>query len=304
VPAGTDQVSAERTAVTLRPRAEGANIRTWVGFKHFMYLAEEAVLAWFRERGLGPSSLFHESGLCLSIVDSSVQLPAVLDVDDEVAAEATGGPSEFTVRLRARRPGGPTVLRGRVRVLAVREPGTARYPVPEPLRGCVVDGIGAAGGPDPPDPGTLAGLRDSGLLLWSWRVPYYYCHFSRRIQHSGYVRALEEAVERFLAGRGLSIGTVLDTRGWIPVVSRARVGLLGEVAMEETVHTVLEVVDVLKNLTFEARMDCYVERGGALAHVATGRILHGYAVARGPDAGRLAQLDPATVAALTGSPPR
>ena len=35
----------------LRPRYEGANIRTWIGFKHLMYLAEEAVLEWLRIRG-------------------------------------------------------------------------------------------------------------------------------------------------------------------------------------------------------------------------------------------------------------
>ena len=56
------------TALTCRPRYEGANIRTWIGFKHFMYLVEEAVLHWFRERGLGPQRLYHEYGLGLEIV--------------------------------------------------------------------------------------------------------------------------------------------------------------------------------------------------------------------------------------------
>src|SRR5262249_51880992 len=77
------------TALTCRPRYEGANIRTWIGFKQFMLLAEEAVLAWFRERGLGPQRLYHEHGLGLEIVDSSVQLPALLEVDDEVRAEVS-----------------------------------------------------------------------------------------------------------------------------------------------------------------------------------------------------------------------
>ena len=36
---------------TTRPSYEGANIRTWVGFKHFMYLVEESVLAWLRGSG-------------------------------------------------------------------------------------------------------------------------------------------------------------------------------------------------------------------------------------------------------------
>jgi hypothetical protein len=47
-------------------------------------------------------------------------------------------------------------------------------------------------------------------------------------------------------------------------------------------------------------MDCWVERDDTLVHTATARILHGYAYARGPDAGRLVELDEATIAAVTG----
>src|ERR671922_138859 len=74
------------TVVTGRPRYEGANIRTWIGFKHFVYLVEEAVLHWFRERDLGARRLYHDFGLGLELVDVSVQLPAYLEVDDEVTA--------------------------------------------------------------------------------------------------------------------------------------------------------------------------------------------------------------------------
>jgi hypothetical protein len=47
-------------------------------------------------------------------------------------------------------------------------------------------------------------------------------------------------------------------------------------------------------------MDCFVHRGAELVHVATARILHGYAVSRGEGAGRLAEFDDSTIAALTG----
>jgi len=57
---------------------------------------------------------------------------------------------------------------------------------------------------------------------------------------------------------------------------------------------------VLRDVGFDGRMDCYVQRGAALEHVATARILHAYAIARGPRAGTVARLDAATVAALTG----
>ncbi len=290
------------SAVALRPRREGANIRTWVGFKHFMYLAEEAVLDWYRDRDGGPGVLFHRYGVELSIVDSSVQLPAVLDVDDVVDAEVAGGPDRFSVRLAARRDGAPTVLRGTVSVaLLPADPaaGGAAHPaeLPPKLAAAALASY-PRGRHDRPgaDPATVV---PAGGFLWSWRVPYYYCQFSHRIQHAGWVRAMEEVVDRFLADRGISVGTLLRERGWIPVVSRARVTQLADVAMEETVHTVFSVVDVLKGVGFDARTDSYVRRGDGLAHVATGRILHAYAIARGPGAGGLAGLDEPVVAALT-----
>jgi hypothetical protein len=69
--------------------------------------------------------------------------------------------------------------------------------------------------------------------------------------------------------------------------------------MEETLHTVFTVTDVLKGVSFDARADWYAQRGDALVHTATGRILHAYAVACGEGTGRLAELDDATIAALT-----
>jgi acyl-CoA thioesterase FadM len=281
-------------AVTLRPRFEGGNIRSWIGFKHFMYLAEEAVLEWFRARGYGPATLFERHGLELCIADSSVRLPAVLELDDVVHAEVSGGPARFTVRLVADRDGAPTVLRGRIGVVLVAQPGTA-HPVPAEL-------AAAVGRLEDAAPADLTGAADPSAFQWSWRVPYYYCQFSRSIQHSGYVRTLEEAVDRFLDDRGLSVGTVLEQRGWIPVVVRARVRQLATVTMEETVETTFTVTDVVKDVGFDARMDCYVRRGGRPVHVATAQILHAYAIARGPGAGGLAQLDATTVAALRRAP--
>ena len=39
------------TTTQLRPRYEGSNICTWIGFKHVNYLVEEAVLEHFRQLG-------------------------------------------------------------------------------------------------------------------------------------------------------------------------------------------------------------------------------------------------------------
>ena len=289
-------------AVSGRPRYEGANIRTWIGFKHFVYLVEEAVLHWFRERGLGARRLYHDFGLGLELVDVSVQLPAYLEVDDEATAFVTEGrPGRFSVRLSVERDGTAVpVLSGKVTVALVQEE-TSAEPVPDELAQLVVPGSAAARTAEPRDLELAPGGVEATLqpFLWSWRARYFHCHFSDRVQHSAYVRALEEVVDRFLADRGLSIPRLLGERGWIPVVSRARVQILADAHMDEVVHTTFVVEDVLRGLAYDARMDCYVERDGRLVHTATAKILHGYAGSAGEEAGRVVELDDETVAALT-----
>lgn len=289
-------VADPRLDLAARPLPEGANIRTWIGFKHFMYLAEQAVLGWYRDRGYGPSALFHDHGLGLAVRESAVALPAVLDVDDLVTSEVTGGPARFAVRLAARRPGEPAVLRGHLSVALVRE-ADGLAPVPAELSALVVPDLADAVRPVRPGSGTADG---GAPFSYTWRIPYYYCQYSRRIAHSGYVRAMEEAVDRLLADRGLSVATLLRERCWIPVVSRAGITVLADAFMEETVHTVITVTDVLRRVSFAARVDHYVHRDGALVPVATGTIVHAYAIAGGAQAGGLARLDDAVIAALVG----
>lgn len=301
------------TLTSGRPRYEGANIRTWVGFKHFMYLVEEGVLTWFRERGLSAGHLYHECGYGLEIVDSSVQLPAVLDVDDDVDIEVTRvRDGRFTLRLSVNRDGTDVgVCKAKVGVALVREtdaPGCAA--LPEEVAACAVDAAASVAGnearrhdldlPAGIDAAAFLAPAGSGVFVWPWTARYFVCHYSDRVQHSAYVRALEEVVDRFLADRGISVGRMLTERGWIPVVSRARIHLLADAHMEETVYTTFTVTDVLKAISYEARMDCYVQRGQTLVHVATANILHGYAASRGEGAGSLATFDDETIDALTG----
>lgn len=274
------------TRITSRPGAEGANIRNWIGFKHFLYLVEDAITDWHRRRGYGPRRLFTEYGMGLAIVDASVLLPRVLDVDDEVEAEVapTAEPGRFGVRLRS---GDTVALRGKVTAVLVARPDA-------PVAPSAPDGFVVS------TDQTLAGVPETGTFRWDWRVPYFYCQFSARLSFAGHVRAMEDVVDRFLADRGISVRRMLDERGWIPVVSRVRLSVLGEVAMEETVRTTFTVESVVKETMFDGRMDSFVRRDGRWIHVATGRILHGYAASRGPRAGSLATLDAATIAALTG----
>ncbi|MFF7971972.1 alpha/beta fold hydrolase [Streptomyces sp. NPDC007905] len=312
----TNLLDGAPTTYVGMPRYEGANIRTWIGFKHFMYLVEEAVLEYFRERGVGARDMYHRYGLGLEIVDSSVQLPATLFVDDRVYAtvvSATPKPEQgapFTVTLTVERGGeAVTVLKGKLRValVAVKD-GSGTEPVPAVLAPFVVPEVAALANTKsaslPIGPGQeVADVlvpEGSGAYLWSWRAPYYYCHFSDRLQHSAYVRTLEEVVDRFLHDRGLAIGKLLEERAWIPVVSRARVQVLSDIFMEETVHTVFTVEDVIKDTVYTARMDCYVRRGDSLELAATATIMHGYAISRGEEAGTVALFDEDVKAALLG----
>jgi acyl-CoA thioesterase FadM len=300
------------TVLHSTPRYEGANIRTWIGFKHFMYIVEEAVLQWLRDQGAGARELFLDYGLGLEIIDCSVQLPAVLEIDDEVRAEIVEAKGrKLQEQLSVQRDGQEVVvLRGKLTIALVRESDAVTHrPAPTQLAPFEAADLSSATGlagditiaPGDTVESTLV-PAESSSFLWSWRAPYFYCHFSDRVQHSGYVRCLEEVVDRFLADRGISVGRMLAERSWIPVVSRARVQLAAAARMEETVHTVFTVSDVLRSVMFDARMDCYVQRGDVLVRVATASILHGYAISRGPDAGQLAELDADVVQALMGRP--
>ncbi|MER6668135.1 thioesterase [Amycolatopsis japonica] len=295
-----------RTVTHGRPAFEGANIRTWIGFKHFMYLVEQGVLQWLRDQGTSARDLFLEHGLGAEIVDCSVQLPAVLELDDEVEVEVTPGRGDkLNVQLSVVRDGEKvTVLRGKVTVVLVRERAAdTRAAAPEALAHLEVPALKSSVERIAIPAGETAEsvlTASPGAFLWSWRAPYFYCHYSDRVQHSGFVRTLEEVVDRYLADRGISVGRMLTERAWIPVVSRARVRLLEDARMEETVHTVFTVTDILRGVMFDGRMDCYVRRGQELVPVATAQILHGYAIAAGPGAGGMAELDEGVVHALIG----
>ncbi|SBT41156.1 hotdog family protein [Micromonospora narathiwatensis] len=297
----TVALDAHPTTYRGRPRYEGANIGTWVGFKQFVYLAEDAVLQYYRDRGTGPGDLFHGSGVQLSIVEHSVRLPGPVFVDDEVYAEATPAPGgngaedTFTVTLTVRRHGQQVpVLKGKVRVAFVAPDGTLGEPPAEFADRVVADL--AALRPPAEQP---AAFRPG--FLWRETIPYPHCQFSDRMQHSGYVRDLEEVVHRYLADRGISIRRMLTERNWIPAVTRSQVRLLADAYLEEELHTVFTVDDIVKDVMFTGRMDCYVVRDDRIVHTATGSITHGYGVASGPDAGQVAVMDPQTQAALLWS---
>lgn len=291
------------TESMIYPRLEGNNICTWIGFKHVMYVVEEAVIDHFRKNDYSPRELYENNGLCLEIVDSDARILHALHMDDRVNAdvridkEATQEDSlRLLVTLHVNRNGEDikaVVCRVAVEFKLDDSPVThdvapETVPAFEPWTKERISrpGPGGAGksallterGEINPEDDIADLLKgNANTLVWKWHIPYFYCHFNERMKHSGYLRLMEEVEDLFLAENGLSIRTMLHTKKWIPVVPSARVEILEEAYMEETLYTTYNLVDTYRDFTYTHRMDCYVIRDGKLIHTATGSITHGYA---------------------------
>ncbi|PSR68661.1 hypothetical protein C8258_09200 [Nocardia sp. MDA0666] len=287
-------ISAPTTRVELRPRYEGANIGPWIGFKHVNYLIEEALIDHFRSIGHDVRALYTDCGLCWEIVDIDTRIIHVFNLDEAVRLIVrprpahTEGELAYEVAVVGDRDGAEIkVARSRVSVALRRDsrwstpyaaaaPELASAIVPQIRRAAPDTGFGAPPGVDRPTDATRL-LEGRDGFAWTFRIPYFYCHFTERLQMSGYLRVMEDAVDRFLADRGVSIRMLLDDRQLIPVVPRSRITMLAEAYMEEDLQVVLVVEDVFKNLTFTLGMECFVQRGADLVPVASGAITHGYA---------------------------
>jgi acyl-CoA thioesterase FadM len=271
------------TTTRLRPRYEGLNINSWIGFKHINYLAEEAVLEHLRAAGWSPHSLFEDHGLCVELVDIDTRITTAIHTDDlvEAVVQQSSVESElaFAVKLFVQRGGERRKAAGsRVRVVLRTDDLFGRSdPLPDGLEPFVTGRIARAEldrTPIPSDPAELT--AGANAFVWRWRIPYFYCHFSERLQLSGYLRQLEEVVDLFLADRGVSIKRLLDEQRWIPLVTHSSITMLDEVVMEEDLYTVFTVENIFKNFNYTARMDTYVRRDGELRRTATGHITHAY----------------------------
>ncbi|WP_433273304.1 thioesterase family protein [Actinosynnema sp. CS-041913] len=296
------------TTVSLRPRYEGSNICTWIGFKHVNYMVEEAVLDHLRQSGFPAGQLYERHGLCTDITDLDTKILTAFHIDD--LAQATvkrvdgEGPLKLVVELTVERDGKTVkAVKSKVSVSFRLDPhGFDAVPPPAALEPHVVTHIGGAAEPvvvgdaDPLD--LLTAGRNA--FAWAWRMPYFYCHFTERVQMSGYLRQLEEILDLFVADRGVSIKKLLDEQNWIPVVPHSRITFTDEARMEETLYTVFTVEEVFKRFTFTARMDCYVLREGKLVQTATGRITHGWAVIENRKDWSLVNFDDRLTDAITG----
>lgn len=301
------------TRLSIRPRYEGSNICTWIGFKHVNYLVEEAILDHLRGNGLPAGELFERYGIGVDIVDLDTRILTAYHIDDVAVLDVRRDPQlpdelAFRVELSVEGSGAPAGS-ARVKVALRRDPSTGPVEqVPAHLEPYVVERLGLVV-PTAPEPVALDGgdpfralTAGRNAFAWKWRIPYPYCHFTRRLQMSGYLRLMEEVVDLFLADRGVSIWTLLKEQDWIPVVPHSRITVLDEVAMEEDLYTVFTVENVFKRFTYTARMDTYVRRDGVLVPTSTGRITHGYAVIDNRRDWHLVSFDDRLTRALEGAP--
>ncbi|MFE9402646.1 hypothetical protein ACFYNY_12785 [Streptomyces sp. NPDC006530] len=300
------------TRVEIRPRYEGSNICTWIGFKHVNYMVEEAVYDHLRQHGFPAGQLYERYGLGVDVTDIDTKILTAFHIDDVASAVVAPAPDKgdgmrLTVEMTVRRDG--ETQRAVVSKVAVQfrfDPrGHAAEQPPAALEGAVVDRLGAGAEPIALRPGAdpLEQLTEGrNAFGWAWRMPYFYCHFTERVQMSGYLRQMEEVVDLFLADRGVSIKTLLDEQDWIPVVPHSRITVLDEARMEETLYTVFTVENVFKRFTYTARMDTYVLRDGVLVPTTTGRITHGWAVIENRRDWSLVNFDDRLLNALNGKP--
>ncbi|MGW7367827.1 acyl-CoA thioesterase [Streptomyces sp. NPDC054841] len=303
------------STLQIRPRYEGSNICTWIGFKHVNYLVEEAVLQHIRQAGLAPGTIYEVHGLCTDIVDIDTRILHAFHIDDTATAhvrphrKAKDGELLFAVELQVERETVLKAVTSTVRVQLRHDPrGGGDEPVPAALRPYTVERLAARPGwtPEPAEVDLAADdlvkelTAGRNAYAWKFRIPYWYCHFTERIQMSGYLRLMEEAKDRLVADRGVSIKTLLDEQNWIPVVPHSRITVLDEARMEEDLYIVLTVEDVFKGFTYTSRMDTYVVRDGELIQTSTGRITHGYAVIENRRDWSLVPFDDRMNAALEG----
>jgi acyl-CoA thioesterase FadM len=329
--------NVEPTVIEQYPRFEGSNILEGIGFKHIMYLSEEAVLQYFRNKGLAPGKLYRDYGLCFEVVESSIRIRRVLRIDDLVRIEVqpeidrSGQEQAFSIQMFTGATSDKVKsVTGTLKVLfRQRQKEAIKSKPPIEIAPYVVSeirrltqqeehennlgrgtgilntngGIGQGRGVLNADDDIISKVisQKANTFIWKWRIPYFYCHFNKWIQHSGYLRLVEEVVDLFLAEREISIRTMLDTYQWIPVVSHAEVEILREAIMEETIYVVYTVEEIFKNLTYTSKIDFYVVRNSQAIKTATSLITHGYAKLFDDSVDiELAKFDEKTLSALRG----
>ncbi|MFC9897583.1 thioesterase family protein [Nocardia sp. NPDC127579] len=309
-----EAIRQQTSARSVTPMYEGNNVCAWIGFKHINYLVEHAILAHIKGNGLSSRFLYEEYGLGFDVVDIDTRILSSVHLDDELTATVIPAAAEdaWTFKVVLSTDEGTKVVTSKVSAVLRRD--TYIDPVdrvPAELRPFAAEEIErpypkGARRPAPPSglgPQEFLAALVAGAngISWSARIGYPSCHYNERMAMSGYLRLLEEAKDRFVDSRGISVKTLLDEHRWIPAVPHSQVTMLAEARMEETLYIAYTVDDVFKNLTYRSRFDCFVLRDGTPVHTATGTVVHGYAQIHRRDDWGLVNFDDRVLAALTNA---
>lgn len=272
------------TTANLRPLSEGANIESWIGFKHFSYLAEAGIQEYLRNTGRSQDAILR-AGHSVDIASLSLRLPSPLyadslvDVHVEGERRETDSLSEMLCVEGLSRDSGERrrCLQGTAMLnqhrLADLEDCLAR-----------IEKQGQAKIP-------RARADAPGHHDWHFTVPYPFCRAASVLQFDGYVRLVEDGIERYLRAHGISVRRLLVERGWIPVVTDWKINIHEPVFMEETLLIRMDVTSIFKGLLWETRISFVAMRDDKETTVAESFIRHGYAVTKGPGAGTMATFD-------------
>ncbi len=288
----------QQTSVVKRsPYSEGNNIMSWLGFKHIMYLAEEAVLEHFKNAGTGFRSLLEDDGLVIDIIENKGRILHALKLDEDVsiivqpAKRKIANAFAFDIKMLVSRSDKEIkTYTGHIKVVLKHDQSLGFKPV-EKIAPAFLPYVTEQAAlpnmelktfdlvPAQDIESQIPCLTENGhRIIWEKRIPYFYCHGNERLKMSGYLRLMEEADELFCHQQGISIKSLLDEKRWIPAVPSANMTILSEVLMEETLYISYEVKDFVKDLTYKSTMTCYLKKNDKLVEVAKGEIVHAYAV--------------------------
>ena len=291
--------------VGMFPKNEGANVENYIGFKHMTYLMEESIISFLRDLYLSPNILYKKYGIKIIIKSLSIDILKAMNVDDFIEIDICTSMAVNEFVIKAYDNNRNSFFRGKVGIdIELTNKNVRLEVLPEKVTD-FLNGILEAKKEEsfrekPIESNPISDLKMlyRAAFIYSKRIPYYYCNYTRELHHSGYERIIEEAVDLFLENKNLSIKSMLDKKSWIPVVSKSKLCLLNKVEIEDTIYVVFDVKNILFNRLYEADIIFFKVIDNKLLEVAHGEISHGYSDIKEPQNPELVVLDCETLKAL------
>lgn len=290
--------------ISMYPKNEGANVENYIGFKHMTYLMEEAIISFLRDLYLSPNVLYKKYGIKIIIKSLSIDILKAINIDDFIEIDICSSMvfNEFVIRAY---DNNNSFFRGKVGIdieLTNKKVGLDLLPkeVANFLNGVLRAKTEESFLEKSIEGNPISYLKQlyNSAFIYSKRIPYYYCNYTKELHHSGYERIIEETVDLFLENKNLSIRSMLDKKSWIPVVSKSKVCLLNKVEIEDIVYIVFDVKNILFNRIYEADIIFFKVKDNKLQEVARGEISHGYSDIKNPQNPELVVLDDEILKAL------